>query len=348
MKASVAFVTMMAVLASVSSLAQPPDGRMGPGMRMMQGPMRMMAPLASEFPSATNPLTHEKIDLGRMLFFEPRLSIGQTISCNSCHSLDNYGVDGRRVSIGHGNQQGTRNAPSVYNAAAHFAQFWDGRATDVEEQAKGPMLNAVEMAMPSPDYAIRVLKSVPAYVAAFERAFPEDLDPVTFDNLARAIGAFERMLSTPARWDRFLTGDRGAVSMQEMRGWMTFHHAGCTTCHNGSTIGGQSLQKLGAKLPWPRLSDQGRYEVTKLSTDRMIFKVPSLRNVEKTAPYFHDGRIDALPEAVRLMGKHQLGIELEDSEVQSITTWLHTLTGEIPVDFVRPPKLPALTPKQVR
>ena len=232
----------------------------------------MMVPLEAEFQSVTNPLTPEKIDLGRMLFFDPRLSIGRTISCNSCHSLNNYAVDGRRVSIGHGNQQGTRNAPSVYNAAAHFAQFWDGRATDVEEQAKGTILNAVEMAMPSPDYAVKVLTSVPAYVAAFERAFLGESDPVTFDNLACAIGAFERKLSTPARWDLFLTCDRDAVTMQEMGGWMTFQLAGCTTCHNGSTIGGQSLQKLGAKLPWPGLSDKGRYEITKLGTDRMIFR----------------------------------------------------------------------------
>lgn len=343
MKKPMAFIVSMTVLCAPATLAQTeqrPGPGMGRGMEMMHGPMRMMAPIDVEFPSAANPLTPEKIDLGRMLFFEPRLSISRTISCNTCHSLDNYGVDGKRVSTGHDNQQGTRNAPSVYNAASHFAQFWDGRAVDVEEQAKGPMLNPVEMAMPSSGYVITVIKSIPAYSTAFKQAFPDESDPVTFDNLARAIGAFERRLSTPARWDSFLTGNRGAVTMQEMRGWMTFHHSGCMTCHNGSTIGGQSFQKLGAKAEWPRLSDLGRYEVTKLPTDRMIFKVPSLRNVEKTAPYFHDGSVETLAEAVHLMGKHQLGIDLHDAEIQSITAWLRTLTGEIPLDYVRPPKLP--------
>jgi cytochrome c peroxidase len=206
------------------------------------------------------------------------------------------------------------------------------------------MLNPVEMAMPSADQAVAVLKSIPAYVSAFNRAFPGDSDPVTFDNLARAIGAFERRLSTPGRWDKFLTGDRGAVTREEMRGWMTFHHAGCTACHNGSTFGGQSFQKLGLRVEWPQPADQGRYDVTKMAQDRMVFKVPSLRNVEKTAPYFHDGSIETLPEAVRLMGRHQLGIKLEDSEVQSIISWLHTLTGDIPRDYVRAPELPNSSP----
>ncbi len=328
-------IMVTAMLSAVSAFAQH-----GPGM------MRMMpSPIAMEFPSGANPITPAKIDLGRMLYFDARLSKSQTISCNSCHPLGNYGADGKRVSTGQGGQQGNRNSPTVYNAAAHFVQFWDGRAADVEAQAKGPVLNPVEMAMPSGDSVVRVLKSMPGYVAAFQLAFPGESDAVTFDNMAKAIGVFERKLSTPSRWDKFVAGDHSAITAEEMRGWMTVRHAGCTTCHSGSTVGGTSFQKLGASVPWPGTSDQGRYEVTKADTDRLIFKVPSLRNVEKTGPYFHDGRVGLLEEAVRLMGKHQLGIDLQDAEVQSIIAWLHTLTGPLPTGYINPPKLPASTPQ---
>lgn len=305
---------------------------------------RMMSPLPATMTSDANPITESKVALGRMLFYEPRLSRSQTISCNSCHSLTNYGVDGKPVSTGHRGQTGTRNSPTVYNAAGHTAQFWDGRAADVEEQAKGPVMNPVEMAMPAEPVVIAVLRSMPAYVAAFQSAFPAEQDPVTFDNMAKAIGAFERKLTTPARWDKYMRGDDGALTKAETAGWQEFMHTGCQTCHNGSFVGGGSLQKLGVKKAWPETADRGRFEVTKLRTDEMMFKVPSLRNVEKTGPYFHTGKVAKLEQAVKLMGEHQLGVELSAAQISSIVTWLKALTGEIPQQYIRPPQLPKSTP----
>jgi len=301
---------------------------------------RMMGKLPDSIPSPTNPLTPAKIDLGRMLFYEPRLSKGHDVSCNSCHSLDNYGVDGKRVSTGFQGQLGGRNSPTVYNAAGHLAQFWDGRAADVEEQAKGPVLNPVEMAMASDAEVVATLRAIPGYRAAFQKAFPASSEPITFDNMALAIGAFERKLVTPSRWDRFLNGDSAAITQEEMAGHHEFMHQGCASCLNGAYVGGRMFQKLGVEQPWPISTDLGRIEVTKNAADRMVFKVPSLRNVEKTGPYFHSGTVATLPEAVRLMGQHQLGVKLEDRQVSQIIAWLKTLTGEIPLDYIRRPKLP--------
>ncbi len=301
---------------------------------------RMMGRLPDSILSPTNPLTPAKIDLGRLLFYEPRLSKSHDVSCNSCHSLENYGVDGKRVSAGFQGQLGGRNSPTVYNAAGHLAQFWDGRATDVEEQAKGPVLNPVEMAMASDAEVVATLRAIPGYRAAFQKAFPASSEPITFDNMALAIGAFERKLVTPSRWDRFLNGDSAAITREEMAGHPEFMHQGCASCHNGAYVGGRMFQKLGVEQPWPIATDLGRFEVTKNAADRMVFKVPSLRNVEKTGPYFHSGTVATLPEAVRLMGQHQLGVKLEDRQVSQIIAWLKTLTGEIPLDYIRRPKLP--------
>jgi cytochrome c peroxidase len=291
-------------------------------------------------PSASNPLTAANIDLGRMLYYDPRLSKNNDVSCNSCHDLEAYGVDGKAVSTGHLNQKGGRNAPTVYHAAGHIAQFWDGRALDVEEQAKGPILNPVEMAMPSAQEVEMRLRRIPGYVEAFARAFPEDSQPVTFDNMARAIGVFERKLVTPSRWDRFLAGDRGAITSEEMMGHREFMHGGCAACHTGTYVGGGLFHRLGAEKPWPVTTDLGRMEVTKVLTDRMVFKVPSLRNVQKTAPYFHNGKVATLEEAVHLMGEYQLGEDLSTAQVKAIVAWLGTLTGEIPHEYVRRPTLP--------
>jgi cytochrome c peroxidase len=311
----------------------------GPGMGRGHG-MMMGRPLPSAIPSASNPMTPAKIDLGRMLYYEPRLSRNNHVSCNSCHDLESYGVDGKAVSTGHLNQQGSRNAPTVYHAAGHLAQFWDGRALDVEEQAKGPVLNPIEMALSSGEEVEDRLRQITGYVAAFRRAFPDEAQPVTFDNMARAIGAFERGLVTPSRWDRFLAGDRQALNTEEMQGHHEFMHRGCAACHSGTYIGGGLFHRLGAEKPWPETSDLGRFEITKTPTDRMVFKVPSLRNVEKTAPYFHNGKVASLDEAVHLMGEYQLGEDLTAREVQAIVSWLRTLTGEIPREYVRRPSLP--------
>jgi cytochrome c peroxidase len=305
--------------------------------------LKTFGPLPAEMTSAANPITEAKVQLGRVLYYEPRLSRSQDVSCNSCHALDAYGIDPEPVSTGFKGRKGNRNAPTVYNAAGHIAQFWDGRAPDVEQQAKGPVMNPVEMAMPSEKTAVAVLASMPEYVAMFQRAFPGQADPVTFDNMAIAIGAFERRLVTPSRWDAFLKGTEGALTDAEKAGFNKFVETGCTMCHNGVYVGGNSYQKLGLVEPWPRNADPGRFAVTKNAADRMVFKVPSLRNIDRTAPYFHDGSVAKLPQAIAMMAQYQTGRTLKPAEVESIAAWLRSLTGEIPANYVRQPVLPKST-----
>jgi cytochrome c peroxidase len=308
---------------------------------MPMGGLRMMAgfqALPAEIDSESNPVTPAKVELGRMLYFERRLSASGRLSCNSCHDLASYGVDNQPTSLGHRNQRGTRNSPTVYNAAAHFAQFWDGRAATVEEQAKGPILNPVEMAMPSEAAAVAAIRSVPEYVGQFQAAFPGEADPITFDNIANAIGAFERKLVTPSRWDRFLEGDGRALNAEERAGLHWFMHSGCAGCHSGTLVGGNSFQRLGAAAPYPETSDLGRFQVTRQAFDRMIFKVPSLRNVEMTAPYFHNGKVATLDEAVARMARYQLGVELTPDEKRVVIAWLKTLTGVLPAEYISAPR----------
>jgi len=257
-------------------------------------------------------------------------------------------VDGEPTSDGHKGQKGDRNSPTVYNAAAHFAQFWDGRAADVEEQAKGPVLNPVEMAMPAEPVVVAVLKSMPEYVDLFRSAFPGDADPVTYDNMAKAIGAFERRLMTPGRWDALLNGDTSALTAEERLGLQTFLDAGCQACHAGALLGGTSYQQLGTAKPFPGLTDPGRFKVTHDEADKAVFKVPSLRNVEKTGPYFHDGKVGTLADAVGAMAEHQLGESLTAEQTARIVGFLSVLTGKIDPEYIKPPQLPpstATTPK---
>ena len=316
-----------------------------PGVEVDSARLVIFKALPPFMDSAANPITEEKVALGRMLYYDARLSKGQDVSCNSCNELSNYGVDNQPVSDGDQGQKDTRNSPTVYNAAGHFVQFWDGRAPTVEEQAKGPILNPVEMAMPSEKRALAVVYSMPEYVAAFQRAFPGEKHPVTFDNLAKAIGAFERKLVTVSRWDKFLGGDRAALSDAEKAGLNTFLDAGCQNCHNGVYMGGSMFQKLGLAKPWANTNDPGRFAVTKQEADRMVFKVPTLRNVEKTAPYFHDGSIATLEEAVRQMADHQLARTLTKEEAGSIASFLKALTGDLPTEYIKEPPLPKSTAK---
>jgi cytochrome c peroxidase len=300
--------------------------------------------LPAAFESKDNPLTEDKITLGRALFYDTRLSASNKISCNTCHILSVDGADARKSSIGHKEQEGKRNSPTVYNAAGQFVQFWDGRAKDVEEQAKGPILNPIEMAMQSDKEAIKEVAAVKWYQDQFKKAFPGEKAPVNIDNVAKAIAAFERKLTTPSRWDKFLEGDKNALTPDEKAGFNKFVQTGCTACHMGTLVGGGMYQKLGLVQPWPEQKDLGRYEVTKNDADKMMFKVPSLRNVEKTSPYFNDGSVKTLEEAVKLMAKHQLGKDLSDADIKSIITWLKTLTGEIPKDYIAEYKVPAEIP----
>jgi cytochrome c peroxidase len=268
------------------------------------------------------------IKLGKMLYLDPRLSVNDKISCNSCHSLSNYGVDNEPTSPGHEGKRGGRNSPTTMNAALHIAQFWDGRASDVEEQALGPILNPVEMGMPNKGDVVKKIKEVDEYQELFAEAFSEEKHPFHYNNIGVAIGAFERTLLTPSRFDDFLKGDEDALNKSEKRGLKKFINMGCATCHNGVVIGGNSYKKIGLVEPY-ETSDMGRYEVTKIESDKKVFKVPSLRNITKTAPYFHDGSVETLDEAIQLMAKHQLGKEVGDGFVKDVKAFLGSLTGEV-------------------
>lgn len=305
----------------------------------------LFTPLPSRFETPANPATPEKIALGRMLYFDPRLSKGHDLSCASCHNLEKGGADVGRFSKGHKGQLGGRNAPTVFNAAGQIAQFWDGRAPSVEEQAKGPVLNPVEMAMPDPAYVTNVVKSIPGYVKAFSQAFPGQKDPITYDNFGRAIGAFERGLVTPTRFDALLAGKDDALGSAEREGLAQFLRMGCADCHNGPLVGGSMYMKLGLFGPYENTKDQGRFDLTKDEADRMYFKVPILRNVADTAPYFHDGSIPDLATAVKTMARLQLGKPVSDGEVASIVTFLRTLSGTPTAGYIAKPKLPPSGPK---
>lgn len=286
-------------------------------------------PLPDSAISPEHPTSPEKIALGKSLYMDTRLSKSNKMSCNSCHNIATFGVDNEPTSPGHEGKRGGRNSPSSFNAALHIAQFWDGRAKDVEEQALGPILNPIEMGMESDATVIEKLKKDPKTVAAFKAAFPDESDPLTYKNIGEAIGAFERTLITPSRFDAYLKGDDNALTAAEKAGGKLFVQTGCTACHMGSTLGGQMYQKLGLVKEYPT-KDMGRFEVTKLAADKKMFKVPSLRNVAKTGPYFHDGSVKTLEEAVSQMAEYQLGKNLSKDEVASIVTFLNTLTGTVP------------------
>lgn len=282
--------------------------------------------LNADMPGTEND-TPEMVELGKKLYFEKKLSVNDTISCNSCHMIDNKkgGVDNLATSPGAHGKTGDRNSPTVLNAGYHIAQFWDGRAATLTDQAKGPILNPIEMAMPSEDEVIKKLKGLPEYEEMFKKAFPKD--GMTYQNLGEAIAAFERTLKTDDRFNDFVGGKETALSSEEIQGLELFIDTGCVQCHTGPTIGGTMYRKIGAVKP--RVTkDLGRYNVTKNPEDKNVFKVPSLRNIALTAPYFHDGSVKTLPEAVKTMAEIQLGKDLSDKEVHLIVKFLGSLTDK--------------------
>jgi cytochrome c peroxidase len=292
-------------------------------------------PIPTQPPAlASNPVTPAKIELGKMLYFDPRLSSSRLISCNTCHNVGLAGADLQETSIGHGWRRGPRNAPTVFNAVFNVAQFWDGRASDLKQQAKGPVVAAVEMNN-SADSVVAALRAIPGYVDAFGKAFPGVSDPVSFENMARAIEAFEATLLTPgSRFDRYLAGDTRALTESERRGLTAFLDEGCVACHSGRNLGGTGyyvfgvVERPGAAILPPK--DKGRFAVTRTATDEYVFKSPSLRNVALTAPYFHSGVVWDLEQAVAVMSSAQLGIELSAEEIGAIVDFLRALTGEQP------------------
>lgn len=305
---------------------------------------QMFAQLGKADTSSLNPTSDAKVKLGHMLYFETKLSMVGNNSCNSCHNLKTFGVDNEPFSKGDNGGLGGRNSPTVFNAALHNMQFWDGRAHTIEEQAGGPVMNPAEMGMTSEDEVMKRLSNNPNYKKLFEEAFPNDADPITFTNMRMAIGAFERKLTTPSRFDAYLGGDKTILTEQEKRGWVTFVESGCTSCHSGVLLGGSMFQKFGVFGDYWTLTkspkvDNGRYEVTKNEADKYMFKVPSLRNVEKTWPYFHDGSVKDLNEAIKIMAKLQLNKDLTTEQVTDIAAFLKTLTADIPEEYKTAPKL---------
>ncbi len=278
------------------------------------------------------------VELGKKLFFDPRLSKSGFISCNSCHNLSMGGSDNLKTSIGHNWQEGPINSPTVLNSSMNLAQFWDGRAKDLKEQAGGPIANPGEMAF-THELAVEVAQSIPGYVAEFKEVF--GTDKISIDDITTAIAAFEETLVTPnSRFDKWLMGDKKALTTKQLAGYKLFKNSGCVACHNGSAIGGSSFQKIGLIEPYKTSNKaEGRAAVTGRDADRFMFKVPTLRNVDLTYPYFHDGEVSTLKDAVDIMGRLQLGKKFTDEENVLIVAFLKTLTGDQP-SF----KLPILPP----
>ncbi len=276
----------------------------------------------------------EQIELGKMLYFDPRLSASWLVSCNTCHNVGLAGVDLEETSVGHGWQKGPRNAPTVLNSVFNLAQFWDGRAPDLKEQAKGPIQASVEMNN-TPERMVKTLKSMPLYVEYFKKAFPGQNDPLTFNNAAKAIADFEVTLLTPgSRFDKYLNGNAKALNGKEIEGLRLFTGKGCSGCHNGINVGGSMYQPFGVvERPGAEIlppQDKGRFAVTKTVSDEYVYKVPTLRNIALTPPYFHSGKVWSLHQAVGIMGSVQLGATLTEEETDKIVAFLHTLTGEQP------------------
>ena len=288
------------------------------------------------------PQQEAKIELGKMLWFDPRLSLSGKVSCNTCHDLSTYGADTKPLSIGYAGRKGTVNSPTVFNAEKQIAQFWDGRAKTLAEQATGPITNPLEMAM-TPELAEGVIRSIPGYRPYFEKAFGSK-NP-TFSEIAEALAAFETTLTTPnAPFERYLKGDKNALTQQQIDGLKLFRRSGCIRCHSGNLLGGTSFQKVGSVRPYVTdNSSKGRMDVSGKPWDEMMFKVPTLLNVERTAPYFHDGAVKTLPDAVKKMADIQLDMNLSEKQVEEIVAFLESLNGELPK--IEKPTLPPSGPE---
>ena len=302
------------------------------------------APIAE---GVDKPVMDDVVRLGQMLYFDPRLSGGGDVACASCHDLGRAGADGQVISTGSKKQRGRLHTPTVLNAGGAFAQGWDARATTIEELVVPHVTDPSIMGMPDVKRVTETLESIPAYAAAFKKAFPDETPAISGETLGRALGGYTKRLFARARWDRYLAGDRSLLSETELSGVAMFVEAGCTSCHQGKYLGATQSQKLGIAKAWPPPAgtDPGRFEATKQEGDRGMFKVPTLRNVTRTAPYLHDGSVASLEEVVRLMARHQVGRELTDTQIGAIVAFLGTLTGDPPKELAAKPSLPAGGPK---
>lgn len=307
---------------------------------------QIFQPLPAAIASPDNSITPAKVALGRALFFDPRISLDGTVSCARCHQPALYGTDGLAKSIGVKDRLNPRNAPTVLNAALEFAAHWRGDRKNVEDQASQALVGPPSFGEPSYNAAMAKLEAIPAYREMFAQAFPGTAQPITSQNWGLAIGAYERTLVTPAPFDAYLRGDTKALNSRAKAGLQKFISYGCVACHNGVDVGGGSFQKFGIledywKATGSQDIDKGRFDVTHNPADMYVFKVASLRNVAMTPPYFHDGSVASLPQAVRIMAKVQLGRTLTDAEVDDLVAFLESLTGKLPKNFVAAPVLAA-------
>jgi cytochrome c peroxidase len=306
----------------------------------------LFKPLPKEMASPDNPITPEKVHLGRLLFFETRVSLDGTVSCSRCHQPFLYATDALPKPIGAEHRVNPRNSPTVLNAALQISSHWRGDRKNVEDQATKALIGPPSFGNPSFDAAMAKLKAIPGYAPLFAKAFPGQSDPITPENWGKAIGAYERTLVTPSPFDAYLAGDDAALSAAAQAGLREFIQTGCTACHNGVGVGGGMYQKFGLveeywKATGSAQIDKGRVDVTNDPADTYVFKVPSLRNVAMTPPYFHDGSAATLPDAVRIMARVQLAKTLSEEQLARIVTFLQSLTGKLPADFIEVPVLPA-------
>ena len=309
---------------------------------LMKQANRFFKPLPKVMLSDQNPITPAKVKLGKMLFYETRLSVDGTVSCEKCHPFSLYGADGLPKSAAAFCKIAPRNAPTVLNAAGEIAEHWTGNMKNVEEQA------SKAMSTPVANYTdvLARLKSIKGYVLSFKKAFPQDKQPITFENIGLSVGAFERTLTTPSPFDAYLKGNENALTREQKEGLKTFIDTGCIECHNGTYVGGGMYMKFGIYAPYWKYTkskeiDKGRYELTKNNADLYVFKVPVLRNVEMTPPYFHDGSVKRLRHAVRIMAKIQLNKDLSKDDIDKIVSFLDSLTGSMSQDALTVPVLPA-------
>jgi cytochrome c peroxidase len=318
----------------------------GPDDELINKAKSLFGPLPASMPSPDNPITPEKVKLGKVLFWEPRISVDGTVSCVKCHPLGLYATDGLRKSLGNHCKENPRNDPTIFNAAAQISAHWIGNRTSVEDQAKQALIGPPSYGMPNYESVEKILKGMPGYVTMFKQAFPGEKEPVTADNFAKAVGAFERTLMTPSAFDDFMTGKANALTDLQKRGLKSFVSAGCATCHFSPYLGGQMYQKFGLFEPYEKYTksqpvDEGRFTVTKNPPDKYVFKVPILRNVAETPPYFHDGSVDKLEDTVIIMAKIQLGADLTKEKAGEIVAFLKSLTGTIPEVVLAVPILPS-------
>ncbi|MHB8453923.1 MAG: cytochrome-c peroxidase [Acidiferrobacterales bacterium] len=333
-------------LALVFGICATPVIAAGTEQSLLKQARQIFKPLPDNMATREFPVSAARVKLGRMLFFDPRMSLDGTVSCSKCHQPSLYGTDGLSKPIGVKDRPNPRNAPTVLNAALEFRAHWRGDRKNVEDQATQALIGPPSFG--NPDYAAAMtrIKAIKPYRALFRAAFPGEKDPITAENWGKAIGAYERTLVTPSPFDAYLKGNVKALSPQARAGLGEFIKTGCISCHNGVDVGGNTYEKFGVvedywKATGSKQIDKGRFDVTNNPKDMYVFKVPSLRNVAMTPPYFHDGSVASLPDAVRIMARVQLGKNLNNSQVGDIVAFLDSLTGRLPRDFVSIPTLPA-------